>query len=293
MKLNHLNACLVGILRTKKGTPVLNAVKALEVAFTEGLHAVEITANSDGWQEILSECVKLGLNIGAGSIKNKSLAQEAIQNGAKFLVSPGLFEEVVSVAHENKIPMIPGIYSLYEAKKAVKLGAVDLKFFPANIKTTEDLLKAIKEPFRDEFDELVNKGWEIFTFDSPEFTRLELTNNDFITIDSPTEFYEQYLTLINQKPICPVVIRLPSGNLGFERLKEIADYLKPQDISVFAVGGISEKNLKEVLLNYNASGVCVGSGVFNGDAILNGDFERVKNDAKRHVDLIKEIFAVK
>ena len=92
-KFNYLNVRLVGILRTKSGTPAKNAISAIQTAFDAGASAVEITSNSDFWQEILTECVRRNLKMGVGSIKNKALAEEAINLGAKFLVSPGFFEE--------------------------------------------------------------------------------------------------------------------------------------------------------------------------------------------------------
>ena len=62
-------------------------------------------------------------------------------------------------------------------------------------------------------------------------------------------------------------------------------------IRTYAVGGINDKNIKEVITKYKAYGVCPGSGMFNVDAILNKDFEKVKADVKRHVDVIKEVFS--
>ena len=100
--MNYLNARLVGILRTKPKTPALNAICAIETAFNAGAQAVEITSNSDFWQEILTGCVKAKLNIGVGSIKNEKTANEAINLGAKFLVSPGFFEDTIEAANKNK-----------------------------------------------------------------------------------------------------------------------------------------------------------------------------------------------
>ncbi len=289
---NYLNTKLVGILRTKPQTPKNNAINAIQSAFDTGAQAIEITSNSDFWQEVVKECINRNLNIGVGSIKNKETAEEALSLGARFLVSPGLFPQVITVACEKKIPMLPGVYLESEVKRAKALNISDQKFFPANVKTHEELYKAISEPFRDEFEDLKKKNWTLTTYNSPEFLSLGNKAPEYIEVTSPTEFYEKYIILKDQKPYCPIVIKLPEDNkeTGFSRVKIFAELSKNWEIRTYAVGGINDKNIKEVLTKYNVYGVCPGSGMFNGDAIFNGDFERVKNDVRRHVEIVKEIF---
>lgn len=284
--LNYLNARLVGILRTKPDTPEINAISAIQAAFDSGASAVEITSNSDFWQNIVDKCVKRNLNIGVGSIKNEKTAKEAINHGAKFLVSPGFFEDAIEIANKNNIPILPGVFTEPNFKQAIDLKIADTKFFPANVKTDEELFKAIKEPFRDEFEELIKMGWEILAFNNQPIN----PENVFI-IKSPTQFYKFYLKAKNEKPTKQAIIKLSDKKVGFEKLKEFSDQLMEHDIRTYAVGGVNDKNMKEVLTKYGAYGVCPGSGMFNADAIFNGDYERVKADVKRHVEVIKEIFS--
>lgn len=283
IKIKHLNARLVGILRTKPKTSAKHAISAIQAAFGAGAEAVEITSNSDHWQEILMGCVKDKLNIGVGSIKNSKIAEEAIKLGAKFLVSPGFFINVIEAANKHQVPILPGIFTDPNFKEMIELGIADTKFFPANVNTHEELYKAVKEPFRDEFEEMKNKGWEIVHFD------IASKDKNLTTIKSPTQFYKLYLKIKNQNPDSQIVIKLPDGKSGFERMKDFSDQSLTHGIRTYAVGGINDKNMKEVLTQYGAYGVCPGSGMFNGDAIFNGDFERVKADVSRHVTVIKEI----
>ena len=289
IKPNYLNTRLVGILRTKPGTSAINAITAIEAAFNSEAEAVEITSNSDFWQEILSACVKKKLNIGVGSIKNEKTAKEAIDLGAKFLVSPGFFEDAINAANKSNIPILPGVFTKPNFKQAVDLKIADVKFFPANAKTHEELFKAIREPFRDEFEELNKSGWEIIPYDPNNKTS---SRGEPLVIESPTEFYKLYLKIKNQKPYGSIVIKLNEGPVGFDRLKDFSGQLKSFGMRTYAVGGVNDKNMKEVLTKYNAYGVCPGSGMFNADAIFSGDFERVKTDVRRHVAIIREIFAV-
>ena len=284
---NYLNTRLVGILRTKSKTPAVNAIQAIQAAFDSGAEAVEITSNSDFWQDIVRECVKRNLNIGVGSIKNKEKAEEAINLGARFLVCPGFFEDTIEVANKHNIPILPGVFTDPNFKQATDLTICDVKFFPANVSTHEELFKAIREPFRDEFEESIKKGWEIVPFSN---LTSQLALNP--VIQSPTQFYKLYLEVKNKKPDSKIVIKLPDDKKGFERLKEFANHASSHEIRTYAVGGVNDKNMKEVLTKYGAYGVCPGSGMFNADAIFNGDFERVKADVKRHVDVVKEVFGI-
>ena len=289
-KLNYLNTRLVGILRTKPGTPAKNAITAIKTAFEAGLEAVEVTSNSDFWQEILDECVKAKLNIGVGSIKNEKLAKEAINHGAKFLVSPGFFEDAIAVANKHNIPILPGVFTDPNFKQAIDLKIADVKYFPANVGTHEELFKAIREPFRDEFDELIKKGWEIVYVGAISTQQSAFSSE--IVIKSPTQFYKLYLEARGKKPDKKIFIKLPDGKSGLERLKEFSAQASLHEVRTYAVGGVNDKNMKDVLTKYGAYGVCPGSGMFNGDAILAGDYERVRADVKRHVEVVKEVFAI-
>lgn len=282
--MGHINSRLIGILRTRPKTEVKNAIYALELAFSLGAEAVEITSNSDGWEKVVDNCSNKGLYIGVGSIKSGALAKQAINCGAKFLVCPGLFEDAIAVANEYKIPVLPGVYHWNEATHAVDLGILDVKFFPASVTSHESLYKAVQEPFRDEFNLLEKEGWKIIPYNG------KVKTEKAIQITSPTEFYKQYLEiqLTKKPPLYPIVIGLPSGEVGFDRLRAFSDRLENDNIRVYAVGGINFKNINEVLIRYGAYGVCPGKGFFDPDAIQNGDFEKVKNDVKQHLTKVKE-----
>lgn len=70
-------------------------------------------------------------SIGAGTVMSVEQAREAIEAGAKYLISPALVDEVLLYAVEQGIPMIPGVYTPSEMAHAYSLGAVGVKLFPA------------------------------------------------------------------------------------------------------------------------------------------------------------------
>lgn len=82
------------------------------------------------------------LLVGAGTVINKEQCEQAIELGCKFIVSPGLSEEVALVCKERNIPYLPGCVTPTEIMKALSLGINVIKFFPAQ---TFGGLKAIKD----------------------------------------------------------------------------------------------------------------------------------------------------
>lgn len=73
-----------------------------------------------------------GMRLGIGTIKNADSAQAYIDEGAEFLVSPGIFQPVVEIADRNNLLCIPGCMTPTEIIQAESLGVEIVKLFPAN-----------------------------------------------------------------------------------------------------------------------------------------------------------------
>jgi 2-dehydro-3-deoxyphosphogluconate aldolase/(4S)-4-hydroxy-2-oxoglutarate aldolase len=87
-----------------------------------------------------------GMILGAGSIVDGATAALYIQNGANFIVSPILNEEIARVCNKRKIFWSPGCGSLSEISKAEELGAEIIKIFPAKEVGGPSFVKNIKGP---------------------------------------------------------------------------------------------------------------------------------------------------
>ncbi len=74
-------------------------------------------------------------------------AKEAIDNGATFIVTPGLDEEIVAFCQERNVPVVPGCLTPTEVQKAYKMGLRVLKFFPAT--NGEVTIPMYQGPFAD------------------------------------------------------------------------------------------------------------------------------------------------
>ena len=60
--------------------------------------------------------------VGAGTVLTTRQVDEAIEAGAKFIVSPGLNPKIVKYCVEKNIPITPGICTPSEAEQAIENG---------------------------------------------------------------------------------------------------------------------------------------------------------------------------
>lgn len=85
---------------------------------------------------------------GAGTVLSAAQAEAALDAGAKFIVSPGLDDGVVSVARSAGAPVYPGVCTATELQRAYNLGLDTVKFFPASVVGGVPALKALSSVFR-------------------------------------------------------------------------------------------------------------------------------------------------
>lgn len=143
-----------------KKTPVVpvvvidDASKAVPLAsalVAGGLNVIEVTmrteAAADAISAIAAEVPEA--HVGAGTVLSGAHAQKIVGAGAKFIVSPGLDDDVVATARELSVPIVPGIATATEAQRAWNLGLRILKFFPAGQAGGIPMIKALSAVFRD------------------------------------------------------------------------------------------------------------------------------------------------
>lgn len=85
--------------------------------------------------------------VGAGTVVSAAQAGTAASAGAKFLVSPGLSEDVVNASRSLGLPILPGILTPSELMKGLDLGLSAFKFFPSETFGGLKTLKALAAPF--------------------------------------------------------------------------------------------------------------------------------------------------
>ncbi len=126
------------------------AIKTSRALAAGGLQVAEVVFRTDRALECLQAVADQvpEMIAGAGTVLSAAQAKAAIDNGAQFIVSPGLDEGVVAVAQENNVPVYPGTMPPSEVQRAFNLGLDTVKFFPASIAGGVKALKALASVYR-------------------------------------------------------------------------------------------------------------------------------------------------
>ena len=128
---------------------VEDAVPTAKAMAAGGVDTMEITFRTacapEAIKAVAENCPEVC--VGAGTVLNLEQAKLAIEMGAKFIVSPGYSEEVVSWCVENNIPVAPGCVTPTEIMAALSHGLKMIKFFPANVYGGLSALKNLAGPF--------------------------------------------------------------------------------------------------------------------------------------------------
>ena len=142
------------VMRMAPVIPVLvvkDAAHALPMAqalVNGGLPVLEVTLRTEAALDVIREMSKVeGAFVGAGTVLNEKQLDEAIDAGAKFIVSPGLTKPLAKAAIERGIPFLPGIATAADIMRGLDLGLDHFKFFPAETSGGIKALKALAAPF--------------------------------------------------------------------------------------------------------------------------------------------------
>lgn len=126
-----------------------DADKIAKALIDGGVPCAEVTFRTAAAKEVIQKMHKAfpQMLVGAGTVLDQKQAADAVEAGAKFIVSPGLNEHVVSYCLEHKIPVVPGIATPSEAEKAISMGLSFVKFFPAEAAGGLKMLKSLSGPY--------------------------------------------------------------------------------------------------------------------------------------------------
>ena len=113
-------------------------VDVMEITFRTAAAADSIKAVSENSPDML---------VGAGTVVTLDQCKQALECGAKFIVSPGFDPEVVSWCVERNVPITPGCVTPTEIMAAMKLGLNVVKFFPAGVYGGLKAMKSLSAPF--------------------------------------------------------------------------------------------------------------------------------------------------
>ena len=148
------NQKLAAILEGQPVIPVLkigelaDAVPLARALVSGGLRAIEITLRTpdaiDAIRLVASEVPDAV--VGAGTVLSPRHYDEAVDAGAKFIVSPGTTQELLDTARDASVPFLPGAITPSEIMALREEGFSILKFFPAEQSGGVAFLKALASP---------------------------------------------------------------------------------------------------------------------------------------------------
>jgi Entner-Doudoroff aldolase len=113
-----------------------------------GVSAIEITMTTPNALTVIENLSKtMGdeIIVGVGSVLDPQTAIDAINAGARFVVSPVFKHDIVETVKKLNIPVMPGAFTPTEIQAAYEQGADIVKVFPADVLGMA-FFKAIKGP---------------------------------------------------------------------------------------------------------------------------------------------------
>src|SRR5207237_9991593 len=122
------------IVAIVQGMHAKDAVSLAKALHKGGINILEITLNSPNALAVieeLSNAFKDTMLISAGTVLTAEEANDAINAGAQFIISPALIEEVITATKDAGKVSIPGAYTPTEIVQAYRSGADIIKVFPA------------------------------------------------------------------------------------------------------------------------------------------------------------------
>ena len=124
------------------------AVPLARALVAGGLHVVEVTlrtgAAMDAIERIAGEVE--GAIVGAGTVLSKGQLVASARAGARFIVSPGVNEDLLKAAQDSPVPFLPGAATASEVMQLMDLGYTMQKFFPAEPAGGVAYLRALAAP---------------------------------------------------------------------------------------------------------------------------------------------------
>ena len=142
-------------LRATRLVPVIvikdlaHAVPLARALVSGGLNILEVTLRTPAALDAIAAIAREVPDaiVGAGTVINARQFEAAAHAGSRFVVSPGLTEEVVRASRDHDVPILPGIATASDIMRGLALGLDTFKFFPAETSGGAPAIKALGGPF--------------------------------------------------------------------------------------------------------------------------------------------------
>jgi 2-dehydro-3-deoxyphosphogluconate aldolase/(4S)-4-hydroxy-2-oxoglutarate aldolase len=126
-----------------------DAIRAADAILKGGASILEVTMNVPGALGVIRDLrgdLEDEIVVGAGTVLDPQTARAAILEGARFVVSPVMLPEVITMCRRYGVVVIPGAMTPTEVLGAFEAGADMVKVFPAGALGGPSYIRALKAP---------------------------------------------------------------------------------------------------------------------------------------------------
>ncbi|MCU1288509.1 MAG: 2-dehydro-3-deoxyphosphogluconate aldolase/4-hydroxy-2-oxoglutarate aldolase [Acidobacteria bacterium] len=141
-----------GLLPVIRANSADEATEIVETIQKGGVSIFEITMTVPNAVHLIEKLANLydkNVLIGAGTVLTPEQAQDCINAGARFIISPALNLSTIDVCRKNEIAVMPGALTPTEIVTAWNHGADFVKVFPAGALGGANYIKSLKAPLPD------------------------------------------------------------------------------------------------------------------------------------------------
>lgn len=125
-----------------------DAVPLARALVAGGLPAIEVTLRTpaalDAIRAIAAEVPQAV--VGAGTVISSEQVKAVAEAGARFLVSPGWTDRLLTAMDSSGLAFLPGVSTVSEVVALLERGVSEMKFFPAEAAGGRAYLKSIGGP---------------------------------------------------------------------------------------------------------------------------------------------------
>lgn len=135
------------IVAIVRGIHPHDVIKVAHALFQGGVKTMEVTMNSFNALAVINQLTKEmndKMLIGAGTVLNEKMVNEAIDAGARFIISPMVDKKVIRVSKKRDVVSIPGAFTPTEIFRAYSIGGDIIKVFPAS--SNVNYIKEVRAP---------------------------------------------------------------------------------------------------------------------------------------------------
>ena len=101
----------------------LDPIELAETLVEAGLPVIEVTLRTPSALAAMKAMSSVeGATVGAGTVLNERMLDEAVGAGARFIVSPGLTDQLGKAAIASDVPFLPGVATAGDVMRGLDLG---------------------------------------------------------------------------------------------------------------------------------------------------------------------------